>query len=80
MLADFILLCVAFHVILSLFGLIRSSFSFHCISLASHHILPWDPNWGKQRFDSPNLSPPALSQHTADRAWRGWVSQIFVRR
>ena len=41
-----------------------------------------------QIFDSPNLSPPALSdrqvvqvvQYTADRAGRGWVSQIFVRR
>ena len=38
-----------------------------------------------QRFDSPNLSLPALSdgqvvQNTADRAGRGWVSQIFVRR
>ena len=37
-----------------------------------------------QRFDSPNLSQPALSdrqvvQYTADRAGRGWVSQIFVR-
>ena len=37
-----------------------------------------------QRFDSPNLSPPALSDgqvvYTADRVERGWVSQIFVRR
>ena len=37
-----------------------------------------------QRIDSPNLSPPALSdgqaQYTADRVGRGWVSQIFVRR
>ena len=36
-------------------------------------------------FDSPNLSTPALSdgqvvQYTADRAGRGWVSQMFVRR
>ena len=38
-----------------------------------------------QRFGSPNLSPPVLSggqvvQSTADRAGRGWVIQIFVRR
>ena len=38
-----------------------------------------------QIFDSPNLSPPALSdghvvQYTADRAGRGWESQMFGRR
>ena len=38
-----------------------------------------------QRIDSPNLSPPALSdgqvvQYTADRVGRGWVSQIIVRQ
>ena len=38
-----------------------------------------------QKFDSPNLSPLARSdrlvvEYTADRAGRGWASQIFVRR
>ena len=34
-----------------------------------------------QRCDSPNLSMPALSVYcSADRAGRGWVSHILVRR
>ena len=39
-----------------------------------------------QTFDSPNLSTPVLSdrlqvvQYTADRAERGWESQMFVGR